>query len=222
MPHLDLAPGQSDVSAAPARFGVTTSALRLKPFGAIVLLIVGAVLTGDVVRAQATPDPGPSTGEQAKSRRIRWAFAGGPALEVATPGERQREGGVLAVPSLAIGVASWFELVIEGHAAGYVTPVGGHMVGVVPIGWRLHAPGRIQPYVSGGAGLTWTNLTGLTGLERRRNYLTQIGGGVRHTRANGSAVSVEARLFHLSNLSSAPPNLGMEVFAVLVGYRLPM
>jgi len=37
-------------------------------------------------------------------------------------------------------------------------------------------------------------------------------------RANGSDVSLEARFFHLSNLGAAPPNLGMEMVSVLVGY----
>jgi hypothetical protein len=138
---------------------------------------------------------------------------------VFTPGEREGERGFLVVPSVGVRVGSWFEWVIEGHAARYVTPVGGTIAGVAPLGWRIHGRGPTEPYVSMGAGVVWTDYTELRGLDRRRNYLTQIGAGVRRITGNGSAVSVEARLFHLSNLSSAPPNLGLEGVTVLVGYR---
>jgi hypothetical protein len=186
----------------------------------VALLMFWSFLSAQAVSAQALPLPEAPAGQTA-SARIRWELAGGPAVEVATPGERERQRGVLAVPSLSIAVASWFEFVVEGHAVRHVSPVGGYVLGFVPIGWRIHSRGRTQPYLAAGAGVAWTDLTGLRGVEQRRNYLTQIGAGLRRERANGSAVFVEARFFHLSNLSSAPPNLGMEVFAVLVGYRLP-
>jgi hypothetical protein len=152
-------------------------------------------------------------------RRVHWGIAAGPVIEVATPGERAQERGILAAPFVGVRVASWFEYVAEGHAARYVGPVGGTIAGVVPLGWRIHGRGRTQPFVSMGAGMVWTSYADLRGLDRRRNYLTQVGAGVRHVTARGAAVSVEARLFHLSNLSSAPPNLGMEGVTFLVGYR---
>lgn len=151
--------------------------------------------------------------------RVHWAVAFGPALEVATAGDREGERGVLLAPSVGVRLASWFEYVVEAHASRYFTPTGGTVAGVVPVGWRIHGGGRTQPYVSMGAGIVWADFTNLRGIDRRRNYITQIGAGVRRMRADGSALFVEARLFHLSNLSSAPPNLGMEVFTVLVGYR---
>lgn len=198
--------------------GVTAS----KFLRALALLMLWSCTGADTVCAQTWPAAGLVASESTGSRHLRWEIAGGAALEVATPGERDRQRGVLAVPSLSVGVASWFEIVLEGHAARYVAPLGGHVLGVAPIGWRIHAPGRTQPYLSAGAGLVWTNLTELTGVERRRNFLTQIGAGLRHVRPNGSAMSVEARFFHLSNLGAVRPNLGIEVFAVLVGYRFPM
>jgi hypothetical protein len=154
-----------------------------------------------------------------EERRVHWGLAAGPVLEVATPGEREQERGVLIAPFVGVRVASWFEYVVEGHVARYVSPVGGTIAGVVPLGWRIHGRGRTQPYVSMGAGMVWTDYTDLRGLDQRRNYLTQLGGGVRRVTSRGAAVSVEARLFHLSNLSSAPPNLGMEGITLLVGYR---
>jgi hypothetical protein len=176
------------------------------------------IVAPEAARAQGAPaTPYPPT--EPLPRRLRIAVAAGPALEVATAGERASQRGVLVVPSLSIAVTSWFEYVIEGHVAGYFTPEAGYVAGVVPVGLRVHTRGRTQGHVALGAGVAWTDLTDLRGIERPRNYLTQIGGGARRVRADGSSVSVEARLLHLSNLGAAPPNLGIEVFTVLVGYR---
>jgi hypothetical protein len=169
------------------------------------------------VDAQSVVPPGdrPPPNE----RRVHWNIAAGSALEVAIAGDRDGERGALVAPAVDVRLASWFEYVIEGHVSRYFAPTGGTVAGVVPIGWRLHGRGQTQPYVSMGAGIVWADFTDLRGIERRRNYLTQVGAGVRRVTAGGAAVSVEARLFHLSNLSSAPPNLGIEVFTVLVAYR---
>jgi hypothetical protein len=176
------------------------------------------IVAPEAARAQGVPaTPYPPT--EPLPRRLRIAVAAGPALEVATAGERASQRGVLVVPSLGIGVTSWFEYVIEGHVSGHFTPEAGYVAGVVPVGLRFHSRGGTQAFATLGAGLAWTNLTGLRGIERRRNYLTQAGGGVRRVRTDGSAISVEARLLHLSNLGAAPPNLGIEVFTVIVGYR---
>jgi hypothetical protein len=169
------------------------------------------------VAAQGVLPPGDVRAPE--ERRVYWGIAAGPVLEVATPGEREQERGVLAAPFVGVRVASWFEYVVEAHVARYVSPVGGTIAGVAPLGWRIHGRGRTQPFVSMGAGMVWSDYSGLRGLDRRRNYLTQVGAGVRRVTAGGAAVSVEARLFHLSNLSSAPPNLGMEGVTLLVGYR---
>jgi hypothetical protein len=181
---------------------------------ALVLLPVFA-FTAQAQPAAMAGAPPPAQG------RMRLELAGGPAFEVATAGERGSERGLMAAPSLSIRVGPWFEYVLEGHVSHYVAPEDGTVLGIVPAGFRLHSRGRTQAYLSAGAGLAWTDFEGLRGLDRRRNYLTQIGAGVRRVREHGDALSVEARFFHLSNLSSAPPNLGIEVFAVLVGYRLP-
>jgi hypothetical protein len=183
----------------------------------IALLLLLVACSAPPAVAQTVLPPGDL--RQPDERRLVWGIAAGPALEVATAGDREGERGVLVAPSVGIRVASWFEYVVEGHLARYVSPVGGTIAGVVPIGWRIHGRGRTQPYLSMGAGLVWTDYTDLRGLDRRRNFLTQVGAGVRRVTPGGAAVSVEARLFHLSNLSSAPPNLGIEVFTVLVGYR---
>ena len=142
-------------------------------------------------------------------------------FEVATAGNRESQRGLLAVPAIGVRVASWFEYTIEGHLSRHVTPVSGSVYGVVPVGFKVRVGPRRLLHLSAGAGVVWTDLAGLRGVEQRRNYITQVGAGITKPGARGSALSLEARLFHLSNLHAAPPNLGMEVFTVLVGYRLP-
>ena len=142
-------------------------------------------------------------------------------FEVATAGDRPSQRGVLAVPALAVRVAPWFEYTLEGHLSRHVSPVSGNVFGVVPAGFRINTRTRIQFHLAAGAGLAWTDLVGLHGVEQRRNFLTQIGTGFTRVGANGAGLSVEGRFFHLSNLHAAPPNLGMEGFVVLVRYRLP-
>jgi hypothetical protein len=192
---------------------------RPRALAAFVTLACALSFVPGVARAQGPAGQTPYPPADPRPGRLSIDVAGGPALEVATAGERASQRGMLAVPSLGIGVTSWFDYVIEGHVAAYLTPETGYVAGVVPVGLRFHSRGRTQAFAALGAGLAWTNLTGLRGIERRRNYLTQVGGGVRWWRTDGTAISLEARLLHLSNLGAAPPNLGIEVFTVLVGYR---
>jgi hypothetical protein len=152
---------------------------------------------------------------------MHWSLAAGPVVEVATPGERAREYGLLVAPAVDVRITPWFAYVAEGQLSTYLSPQTGVVAGVIPIGLRLHGSGRTQPFLSAGAGVSWTSFTDLRGLDRRLNYLTQIGAGVRRLQPDSSALSVELRFNHLSNWSSAPPNLGMENIAVLVGYRWP-
>ena len=176
----------------------------------LVLFVCSYVISGGPLQAQTVPPP-----------RVGIEVAAGPAVEVATAGNRDSQRGLIAVPTLGVRVASWFEYTLEGHLSRHVTPVSGNVLGVVPVGFRIHMGPRKQVHLSAGAGLTWTDLTGLHGVEQRRNYITQIGAGITRHGADGSGLSLEARLFHMSNLHAAPPNLGMEGITVLVGYRLP-
>lgn len=176
----------------------------------LILLVCSSFLSASTLQAQ-TPSPG----------RVGVEVAAGPAFEVATAGNRESQRGILAVPTLGIKVASWFEYTVEGHLSRHVTPVPGNVFGVVPVAFRVHLGARKRVHLSAGSGVVWTDLAGLHGVEQRRNFITQIGAGITRAGARGSGVSLEARLFHMSNLHAAPPNLGMEVFTVLVGYRLP-
>ena len=128
---------------------------------------------------------------------------------------------MLGVPALSVRVTSWFDYTLEGHLARHVTPVSGNVFGVIPIGFRVHTGRRTQLHLSAGAGVAWSDLVGLRGVEQRRNFVEQLGTGLARTGSNGSGVSLEVRFFHMSNLHAAPPNLGMEAVAILVGYRLP-
>jgi hypothetical protein len=165
--------------------------------------------TGDA--AETPPSPG----------RFGFEFAAGPAFELASAGDRTPQRAVLGVPAMTIRVFSWFDYAVEGHLSRHVTPVEGNVLGIVPVGFRLHTAGRTPIHLSLGAGTVWSDLAGLHGVEQRQNFVTHFGAGITRVRDNGSGVSLEARFFHMSNLNGAPPNLGMELFTVLVGYRLP-
>lgn len=168
---------------------------------------------GSAAASGAEPVPRPG--------RIGVEVAAGPAFEVATAGERASQRAVLGVPALTIRLFSWLDYAVEGHLSGHVTPVSGNVFGIVPVAFRVHSKGRTQAHLSLGSGIVWSDLAGLHGVEQRQNFVTHLGAGMSRLRPNGSGVSVEARFFHMSNLHAAPPNLGMEVFTVLVGYRLP-
>ena len=189
--------------------------------GTLVLLACWFLMSCATLGAQTLP-PGPSAAEPpASPGRLGFEVAGGPAFEVATAGERESQRGVLGVPALTLRVFPWFDYAVEGHLSRHVTPVTGNVFGVVPIAFRVHTRGRTQVHLSLGSGIVWSGLAGLHGVEQRRNFVTHLGAGIARVGAHGAGLSLEARFFHMSNLHAAPPNLGMEVFAVLVGYRLP-
>lgn len=184
------------------------------------LLVCSSIIPCATLHAQSIP-PGYPVERARFPSRVRFEIAAGPAFEVAIAGDRLSQRAALAVPALAIRVASWIDYTAEGHFSRHVSPVSGNVFGIVPIGFRVHWGGRTQLHLAAGAGLTWTDLDGLHGVEQRRNFLTQLGIGITRVSAKQAGVSLEARFFHLSNLHAAPPNLGMEMFALLVGYRLP-
>jgi hypothetical protein len=159
----------------------------------------------------------PAVCAAAPDDRVRAGVAVGPAVEVAMPGNREGERGAIVAPSVGLRLASWFEYVVEGHVLWSTGPVGGVMAGVQPVGWRIHAPGRTQPFVSMAAGVVYSGFDGLYGLDRRRNYVTHVGGGIRRLTRGGGAWWVEARVSHLSNLGTAGRNMGLEYVAILVG-----
>jgi hypothetical protein len=190
---------------------------------ALGLLVCASFMSCVTLGAQAgaAAAPGSVAGPVPPSGRFGVDVAAGPAFEVATAGERQSQRAVLGVPALTIRLFSWLDYAVEGHLSRHVTPVSGNVFGIVPVAFRVHTRGRTQTHLSLGSGIGWSDLAGLHGVEQRQNFVTHLGAGISRVRPNGSGVSVEARFFHMSNLHAAPPNLGMEVFTVLVGYRLP-
>jgi hypothetical protein len=184
----------------------------------LALLLSASFITCVTLSAQTLP-PAPSAEPPPLQGRVGFEVAVGPAFESSVAGDRTPQRAVLGVPRLTFRVASWFDYAVEGHFARHVTPVTANEFGIVPIAFRVHTAGRTQVHLSGGAGVVWSGLAGIHGLERRQNYITQIGAGVARVRANGSAVSLETRFYHLSNSGAKPPNLGIELISVLVGYR---
>ena len=184
-------------------------------------LLLSAFFISCVTLSAQTLPPAPSAEPPPSPGRVGFEVAAGPAFESSVAGGRAPQRAVLGVPTLTLRVASWFDYAVEGHFARHVAPVTANEFGIVPIAFRVHTGGRTQVHLSGGAGVVWSGLAGIHGLERRQNYITQLGAGVARVRANGSAVSLETRFYHLSNDGAKPPNLGMEQISVLVGYRLP-
>ena len=185
----------------------------------LALLLSASFMSCLTLNAQTLP-PAPAAETPPSQGRVGFEAAAGPAFETSVAGGREPQRAVLVVPSLTLRVASWFDYAVEGHFARHVTPVTANEFGIVPIAFRLHTGGRTQIHLSGGVGVVWSGLAGIHGLEQRQNYLTQLGAGFARVRANGSALSVETRFYHLSNDGAKPPNLGMEQISVLVGYRL--
>jgi len=186
----------------------------------LALLLSASFISCVTLSAQTLP-PAPSAESRPSPGRVGFEVAVGPAFESSAAGDRTPQRAVLAVPTLTLRVGSWFDYAVEGHFARHVTPFTANEFGIVPVAFRVHTGGRTQVHLSAGAGVVWSGLAGIHGLEQRQNYITQLGAGVARVRANGSAVSLETRFYHLSNDGAKPPNLGMEQISVLVGYRLP-
>jgi hypothetical protein len=186
----------------------------------LALLLFASFISCLTLNAQTLP-PAPAAETPPSQGRVGFEVAAGPAFETSVAGGRAPQRAVLGVPSLTLRVASWFDYAVEGHFARHVSPESANEFGIVPIAFRLHTGGRTQIHLSGGAGVVWSGLAGIHGLEQRQNYITQLGAGVARVLANGSAVSLETRFYHLSNDGAKPPNLGMEQISLLVGYRLP-
>ena len=183
----------------------------------LVLLVCSSFISCVTLGAQTTP-PGYPAETPRSPGRVGFEVAAGPAFEAFPAGDRASQRAVLGVPTLTIRLASWLDYAVEGHLSRHVTPVTGNVFGIAPFAFRVHTGGRTRVHLSLGAGQVWTDLAGIHGVEQRRNFITQLGAGIARVRANGSAVSVEARFLHLSNLGETPPNLGMEMVSVLVGY----
>lgn len=186
----------------------------------LALLLSASFISGLTLNAQTLP-PAPAAETPPSQGRVGFEVAAGPAFETSVAGGRAPQRAVLGVPSLTLRVASWFDYAVEGHFARHVSPDTANEFGIVPIAFRLHTGGRTQVHLSGGGGVVWSGLAGIHGLEQRQNYITQLGAGIARVRANGSAISLETRFYHLSNDGAKPPNLGMEQISLLVGYRLP-
>src|SRR5688572_28224646 len=156
----------------------------------VVLLVCSSFISCVTLGAQTEPT-GHAAGSPASPGRVGFEVAAGPAFEVATAGQRESQRAVLGVPALTIRVASWFEYAVEGRLSRHLTPVTGNVLGIVPIAFRVHTGGRTQVHLSVGTGVVWSDLTGLHGVEQRRNFVTQLGAGIARVRANGSGVSLE-------------------------------
>jgi hypothetical protein len=152
-------------------------------------------------------------------RPPEWGLAAGYGFSVHLNYGNSSEHVLLFEPSAGFRVSSRLEYLVEGHFAQFFTPEG-YMVGFMPLGGRLYlGHGRTLPYVSIGGGLGWTDLTQLEEIDRRFNFLLQASLGVRRASSGGGALTLEARLSHISNGGTEAPNLGLNSVILLAGWR---
>ncbi len=146
-----------------------------------------------------------------------WGAEAGYGLSVHLNRGRSVEHLMLLEPWVGLRLGSRLQYVVEAHLARYLTP-GGYMVGLMPVGGRLSiGRGPTLPYVSIGAGLGWTNLE-IEEVDRRFNFLLQGSAGVRRALSETEALTLEARIVHISNGGTKSPNLGLNCLVLLAGW----
>jgi hypothetical protein len=161
-----------------------------------------------------------SSAEPKIPRGLRWSVAAGYGFSVKLSRGRAEEHSLLVTPAAAYSLSRRFELVAEAHLQGFFTP-DAYMLGLVPIGARyFFADTPTRAYAALGAGFGWTNLEELDELDRRFNYILQIGVGMLGQRRDG-AWTAEVRLSHISNAGTVLPNLGLNSVVFLGGWRFP-
>ena len=174
------------------------------------VLVLAALLPAPRLIAQTEPIP--------IGQPPQWGLAAGYGFTWHLNHGRSNEHVLLFVPAVSFRVSSRLEYIVEGHLAQYFSP-GGTMFGVMPLGGRLYlGSGRTLPYVSIGGGFGWTNLE-IQEIDRRFNFLLQGSVGVRRAVSETAALTLEARLAHISNGGTKAPNLGLNCLVVLAGWR---
>lgn len=129
-----------------------------------------------------------------------------------------REQLALVQPEIGWRLSSRLEYVIEGHFVEFWHPRG-YALGVLPLGARFFfLRGGLAPYVGIGAGVCWTDLRTIE-LNRRFNFVLQGGLGLRKTLSDHRAVTVDVRWMHDSNAGTVQPNIGLNAYLVLAGWR---
>lgn len=183
---------------------------------ALGLQVLAAVASGQSVAVAASaPDPPLPLG-----RPPEWSMSEGYGLIVHWNGGRSHEKAWFAHPGVSFRLSSRLEYLAEVHVGHFLSP-GGYVVGALPIGWRLYLghSARIMPYATLGMGVGWTNLTRLDEIDQRFNFLLQGGVGARVAASTRTAWTVEARVAHVSNAGASSPNLGLNMVALLGGFR---
>jgi hypothetical protein len=174
------------------------------------VLVLAALLPAPRLIGQTEPIP--------SGRSPQWGLAAGYGFTWHLNRGRSNEHVLLFVPAVGFRVSSRLEYILEAHLAQYFTP-SGTTFGVMPLGGRLFlGSGRMLPYVSIGGGFGWTNLE-IEEIDRRFNFLLQGSVGVRRALSEADALTLEARLSHISNGGTKSPNLGLNCLVVLAGWR---
>jgi len=161
------------------------------------------------------------TGEGLPERgHPEWVLNAGYGFSVHLRDGRSNEHVFLFEPQAGFRLGSRSEYLVEGHLARYFTPKG-FAAGILPVGVRLFlGQGAVAPYVSGGVGFGWTDLTNIDEISRRFNFFLQGSLGVRRSLSGNRAWTLEVRLLHYSNAGTASPNIGLNSLVLLAGWRI--
>ncbi len=140
-----------------------------------------------------------------------------------TPGYGKTESDVQFVafhPQLGHFVSDHLEIYGEGTLLLYSEPsvaIGGGLAG---LGGRYHFwnDRGWTPYLTGMAGLLWTNLD-IPEIDRVFNFQLIYGLGFRVVPPRGPGLIVELRNHHISNAGTAGENLGVNAATIIAGVQ---
>jgi len=178
---------------------------------------MGRFLSGLLIALLASPAAGAEE-PLLRAGFTEWVLAGGYGSSVSVGPTNPGVQFLSFTPQWGRVLRPGIEYVLEGHLSRYFDP-GGALVGILPVGFRIHTGGeRLLPYLSLGAGLGYTNLQELEEIDRKLNFLLQVGFGVRWRAREQRYFLLEGRIHHLSNGATAGRNLGINSALVLVGY----
>ena len=137
---------------------------------------------------------------------------------------------VLLLPSMTVPISdvmgpSWFrgkfEWNPELYCATFTKPFVRPIIGITPLQFQyaLEPIRRFAPYITGGAGVLWTNLKRHE-TDSHVNFNSQAALGVRYALTQRSSLIAEYRYTHVSNAGIREPNSGLNTNSFLVGISI--
>lgn len=157
---------------------------------------------------------------QAQCGGFAWILNGGIGVSYHLHVRNSDERLLLFASEIAKPLGKHWEYELEGFLSRMTSPPG-YLVGLLPAGvGYLPLTGRVQPYVSVDLGFGWTDVTNIPEISRRFNFLLQGNLGARWSTGEHRSMQISGTFLHISNGGTRRPNLGLNVVALLVGWRI--